>query len=587
MRLDYLLKTKRIPLSDVAFYVNGFLENMSHNEAILFLRRAIDVYPEDIELKKMFLKILLKFNLFEEALIIANHLILEKEDAKIYYLMGLIFEKTGDITRALKAYHKAHSLEIKQIAISKALLRIYKRLGRLDLAFKVLEQSLAAEPNNVDFLLLYGNEQFQLRNFTRAKQIYEKILQLDKNFIAAYVNLGVTCKEIKEYKTAERCYVKAIELDPKNSGAYNNLGVLYKVQKNFLKSVKALKKALVLNPKHVDAYANLGVILKETNKPQWSLKYFETALRLDPKHTNANVDYAIALLLLGNYKKGLAHYQYRIKMQEFLPKLADLDVKKFYKKGTSIEQKRVLVYAEQGFGDAIQFVRYLHFLKAKGAFVILRVRKELQKLFEKNQLADLIICEGEQVEYDYHMPLLSLLHYFDIDPLRYKIKFPYLTNIKKGDRSSKKTKNIAFAYSGSATHRGHLQRFIDPDKFSFLTTLANTQVYSIQKGDTTLLKSKEFFKDIIDKTDSLNDFFDTASLLLDMDLVITSDTSIVHLCGALGITTWVCLPISPDWRWGRLGEETFWYPSVRVFRQKSKGNWSGVFAEIELLLRKN
>lgn len=585
VRLDFLLKLKQISVLDITFCFNKFLENGCKNEAILFLRRATECYPDNIELKKRFFNILFQSHFFEEAILVGSALMQVIQDFEVIYSMGLMLEKIGDTNRALRCYIKAYSLGERNLKIYKSLSRLYKKIGRFDLNLKVLEEGLKFFPSDIDLLLVYANEQFVLQNFTISKKVYEKILKIDKNFIAAYVNLGVTCKELKIYDEAKKYYLKAIELDPKNSGAYNNLGVLHKVEKNFFNSFVALKKSLMLNSKNVDAYANLGVILKETNKPSWALVYFEKALQLNPLHVNANVDYAIALMLLGDYKKGLIHYQYRIKMREFLPKLKGLDLKLFYKKGDSIENKKILVFAEQGFGDAIQFVRYLHVLKQKGAYVILRIRKELKKLFDANKLADCIICEGEDIEYDYHMQLLSIPYLFDIDPKEYKTAFSYL----KIDKKVKKTKKqkIAFAYSGSPTHKGHLQRFIEPENFSFLTSLPNTEIYLIQKGDNTLLKKCEFYKKTIDKTDEINDFYDTASLISNMDLVITSDTSIAHLGGALGIKTWVCLPVNPDWRWGRNAQETFWYPSIKLFRQKFKGKWNDVFREIQTFLRKD
>jgi tetratricopeptide (TPR) repeat protein len=581
LHLDFLLKTKKMPIQDVYFCLNGFLKHKLINEAILFLRRSIESYPQDLALKKVFFKLLYQFRFDQEALLVASELIKNAEDFEILYMYAHILERKGELQNALKAYQRAYKINQNNSSIYKALSRIYKKIGRLDLSLKSLEEGVKVFPKDIDLLLFFGNEHFQIRNFESAKKIYEKIIQIDEKFVSAYVNLGVVYKETLDFEKAKEQYLKALELDPNNSGAYNNLGVLYKSKKEFLKAFQALKKAISFNDKNVDAYANMGVVLKETNKPSWSLRYFEQALRLQSVHVNANVDYGIALMLLGDYKKGLIHYQYRIKMREFLPKLVDLDLRLFYKKGMSCAQKRILVFAEQGFGDAIQFVRYLHVLKAKGAYVIFRVRKELKRLFDANSVADLVICEGDKVAYDFHIPLLSIPYLFDIDPMSYSIQTPYL-QVTHTQKEEGKKRKIAFAFSGSVTHKGHLQRFIEPSYFSFLAKREDIELYSLQKGeDKELLKKCDFYENIIDKTDELKDFLDTASFVSSMDLVITSDTSIVHLCGALGVKTWLCVPSNPDWRWGREGEKTFWYASVTLFRQSKKGNWDEVFEKIE------
>ncbi len=165
--------------------------------------------------------------------------------------------------------------------------------------------------------------------------------------------------------------------------------------------------------------------------------------------------------------------------------------------------------------------------------------------------------------------------------MSYSMQTPYL-QVTHTQKEEGKKRKIAFAFSGSVTHKGHLQRFIEPSYFSFLAKREDVELYSLQKGeDKELLKKCDFYENIIDKTDELKDFLDTASFVSSMDLVITSDTSIVHLCGALGVKTWLCVPSNPDWRWGREGEKTFWYPSVTLFRQSKKGNWDEVFEKIE------
>lgn len=557
-KIHYLIKTKKLDIQDVQFCVLNFVSKNYLSEAVILLREATRNYPNNASLLKIFTSVLTKLNLFDEAIFTMNSLLSISRDAETFTLFSLI----------------------------------YKKIGKLDLVLKVLAQSVCENPSSTELLLsygneLYGNELYGIGDFVEAKKVYKTILSYDDNSVSACVNLGVMHKELGEYKEALSVYEKALKNDPENSGVYNNMGVLFKTEKKFLKAFQCIRKALDLNANNVDAYANMGTILKETNKPRWALKYFEKTLSLNSLHVNANLDYAITQLLLGNYKKGFLHYQFRMKMKEMASKFTGLELKKNYKKGTDIKNKRILVFGEQGFGDAIQFVRYIDLLRRKGAFVILRVRKELKQLFEKNNIADRIILENEIIEYDYHMALLSIPYQFDIDVLKSKMKQPYL-KVQKNNNKEKSIKKIAFAFAGSPTHKAHESRFINPEKFAFLSKLKNTNIFTLQMGDEKdKLEKSSFYESVIDKTNEIKDFYDTAVILSDMDLLITSDTSMAHLGGALGINTWVCLPSNPDWRWGQYNENTFWYPSVKLFRQEKKGNWDGVFENIELKLKDN
>ncbi len=248
------------------------------------------------------------------------------------------------------------------------------------------------------------------------------------------------------------------------------------------------------------------------------------------------------------------------------------------------------MYGEQGYGDALQFVRYLDALRQRGATVVPRVRDALKSLFEDSKVADSIISENERVEYDVHLALLSIPYALGIEPQKYKTNFPYLSTTK--EPYQKKEQNlIVFAFGGSPTHKAHKERFIEPEQFKFLVDFDNTEVVSLQLGeDRELLKQCSYYDSITDYAQNIEDFRDSAALLKSADILITSDTSVAHLGGALGIKTWVLLPSNPDWRWGRSGEKTFWYPTLRLFRQECKGRWDSVIGEVkkelELWLKK-
>ncbi len=580
--IQFLLHSQDISEMDTWRCICECLELKQWHAAHMILRDALRMYPKNILFLKNTVILANKFGLYHEAFVACNQLLEVDQSLDSLLILGNTFEASKDYKNALKIYQKGQSCHPNKTHIYEALSRVYYKMGHNQDSLNILRLGISMHPNDSRLLLMYGNTLVQQNRYDLAERVYEHILEVDPKSISAQINLGVTKKELFKYDEAYALYANVIEQEPKNAGAYNNLGVLYKTEKKFLKACRSLKKALLLDSNNVDALANMGAILKETNKPLWAEFFYKKALLINPHHVNANVDYGIIKMLLEDYTIGMYHYEYRIHLKEFLPKRIDLDPKKRYNHQMSLDKKRILVYAEQGFGDAIQFVRFLPELKRKGAYVIVRVRPELERLFNNTPLADKIILENVVVEYDIHMPLLSVPYYLKIDILNYTISFPYMTFFQKNKKSINPIpKKIVFSFGGSSTHKGNVLRQIPPVYFEKLALSKDYELLSVQMGqDRDRLKACSFYHKIHDYADQIHDFQDTAEILSTCDLVITSDTSIAHLSGALGIQTWILLPINPDWRWGREKEKTFWYPSVELFRQSSKGSWKHPFEEI-------
>jgi len=498
---------------------------------------------------------------------------------KTLQLLGTIYLKKKDFQRAVSSYKKAIELDPKEGDFYIELSRILDSNGRSIEAIKILLEGFKQTTKKLPLALLLGNRLYTLKNYNGASYFYSVCLQEKPNSTQALCNLGVIKKEQKRFAEAEALYKKALSINPNDAAVYNNMGVLYKTLRRYKEGIKVLRKAIKIDPNAADAHSNLGAILKECNKPNWAQKYYKKALSINPSHINANLDYGIIKMLEGKYKEGLLHYEYRLLMPELKSKQIGLKVGCTCKKGEDVKGLKVLVYGEQGFGDNLQFVRYLNRLKEIGAFVIFRTRPELKRLIEGSNLANKIVLEGEEVEYDCHIALLSLPHFLDIDPLKEAYK-QYIFINEPRKKSDTKLK-IALCFSGSPTHKAHKERFIDPKLFNFLNDIEGVKIVNMQMGeDGELLKKCDFLEKVIDKRGEIKDFLDSAHILNECDLLITSDTSVAHLGGALGVPTWVLLPSNPDWRWGRKGSKTLWYDSVVLFRQKCKYRWEGVIDEV-------
>jgi tetratricopeptide (TPR) repeat protein len=561
-----------------------FMQKRLLHEAVIALRIAVHKH-KSLEIYTLLSIALKNIGRIDEALKVVDSAFELGSSPMLFRSLADIFTSRGELKNATKTLIKATQTHKNEPKLYSDLSLIYQKSGDTKQAVKALEEGIK-NTNAISLWIELGNLMYTISNYKNAETLYQKALELEPSSTQALVNLGVIKKELQKYDEAESLYKKALNINPKDAAARNNMGVLYKTTKNFKSAIKNLREAISINPNHADAYSNIGAVLKETNKPNWAIPMYTKALKLNPNHINASLDLGIILMSLGRYKEGLRLYEARLRTKELAGKQAGLKKGHAYKKGEEIEGKRVLVYGEQGFGDALQFVRYLQELKKRGAEVILRTRSELKSLLESSSLATSVIVEGESLEYDVHMALLSLPYLLDIEPMSFKSEFPYL-HTKKSSYSKKKKNLIVFAFGGSPTHKAHKERFIDPKHFEFLTKLVDSEIVSLQLGgDRELLKECSFYEKIVDFAENIEDFSDSAALLKSADVLITSDTSVAHLGGALGAKTYVLLPTNPDWRWGRSGSESFWYPSIRLFRQECKYRWEGVIEEVKECLQK-
>ncbi len=481
-------------------------------------------------------------------------------------------------------------------------------------------------PDSIHLLTSLGIIYFNLNNFEKSIECYKKIIELnDKNAEAQY-SLGVCYQNLDNNELALKYYKKAIELNPAYLDAHNNLGLLYSSLKNYSEAEKCFNKALKYNPGYFNSIINLGAIklheddfdaaldyfnraleisINKKNDPRKSvaysnigfvslrrknlkeaIKYFNKGIELDPESVLAHYNKAEALLMLGRFEEGWKEYEWRQGRKDFGNRKFD----KTFKPEYDLKGKKILVYAEQGLGDAIQFIRYLPMLKEKGCYIILECGKELHKLLYNFNSVDEIIernfTEKPNIEYDYDVPLLSLPLYFKTDAASIPAKIPYL-NVKKELKErwaafindSEKIK-IGIVWAGSPIHTNDRHRSVRLQQFLSLFSIEGTHFYSLQKG-FQIVQAYDYQLLITNLDEHIKSFEDTSAIIENLDLVITVDTSVAHLAGALGKTTWVLLPYLSDWRWLTNGEKSAWYPSIKLYRQPKISDWDSVFKELK------
>jgi len=407
---------------------------------------------------------------------------------------------------------------------------------------------------------------------------YYSALELSPNDLNIFSNIGTIFKDMKKFSESESVFQSALELYPENEFLLNNTAIVKCLLGKFNEAQFLLEKALQINIKFPRTYVNMAVLYQSKNKNNLALKALEKALELQPDDPLSHFNYACCLLKKKNFSEGFKHYEWRKKMEKYIPRIfprPELCTK-------NIEGKKIYVYDEQGFGDTIQFARYLKPLKNNGAEVYFECHTSLISLFEKQNYIDSVFSAKqkmyEKLEYDYVISLLSLPLYFGISYDTVNSSEAYI-QIRKEEAYNTEYINIGFVWKGRLPVN-NLRRAVNLTNFEPLFRKANLKFHSIQK-DNISSKEKEILQKykIIDYSNELYSFLETAKIISKMDLIITIDTSVAHLAGAIGKTVWLLLPFNSDWRWFE-DKTSIWYPDMKIFRQKSYSDWKNVFVQV-------
>ncbi len=499
-----------------------------------------------------------------------------------------VLKLQGEMTKAAQCLQK--SIQIEETLVDYiSLIELLKDMKRYDDALKVANIMLLKYSNEYDAFLSVGNLLSNTKSFSKAIDYYQKAIQIDPNKTQAYNNIGVAYKETMQEAKALTAYQKALELNPNDAAAHNNIGNLLRNMNEFDSAIEHLKKSITINPSYADAYSNLGAVYKEAKEYEKAYGYYEQAIKLNPKHTNANFDMALIELSRGEYESAWPKYEHRLKMNELLSKTYKYKTPMW--RGEALEGKTIILQNEQGYGDNIMFIRYVPKFLELGAKVIIRTRPELVRLFESIKGVSLVCSEEEEgiPEHDYYLPIMSSALMFKTTLKTIPSNFPYLRSLgKNGDigLDNQKT-NIGLVWSSSRTNKDFKNKYIGVDSYAELLDISSANYFSLQVGEDAIKADSNFATKLIDLSKILTDFSATASVIDALDIVITTDTSVAHLCGAIGKKAYVLVPTPADWRWMQDGESTPWYPSLKIFRQTKRGSWREPIRAIkEQLLQK-
>jgi tetratricopeptide (TPR) repeat protein len=433
---------------------------------------------------------------------------------------------------------------------------------------------------NIKDALKLAVEKHNQVDLREAETLYKKILEKEVENPDALNLLGAIDYQNRKYPEAIEKISRAIQINPENAIYYYNLAMSYDALGEIEKSAENFEKVIGINPDynkvHI-AHYNLGIYFRDKGEFEKAIGHYDRAIEFGKKNTgkeffDALWNKGLVLLLLGKFE-GWKYYEARFKKESPTDKRI-FDKPKW--DGSFLDGKKILVASEQGFGDNIQFARYLSLVKERRGYVIFECRKELMKLFENSGLGvDEFVEKGKSFpDYDFYIHLMSLPGIFKTDLQSISNKIPYLKSgiKKKFDNKFK----IGIVWSGNPDFPGSKEKSVNPEYFKFLAEIPEVKLYSLQKGK---FSGGNF--EITDLSGEMDDFFDTAGIIENLDLVISVDTAVAHLAGALGKKIWVLLPFIPDWRWLLDRKDSPWYPEMKLFRQKKSGDWNSVFEEVK------
>jgi len=443
---------------------------------------------------------------------------------------------------------------------------------------------------NIKILLLKAKEYSNSNEKEKALKIYDEIIKMENENSEAYFNKALILTKLQKYEEALRSYDSAIKIKPDFEEAYINRGVILSTLMRPIDALKNFDLAIRFKSENAIAYNNKGNVLTELSRFDEAIENYEKAVEINPNYAEAFNNIALLKLLLGKYEEGWKLFEWRWKGPQ---KKEFRDFKKPLWLGNEvIKDKTILITAEQGLGDFIQFYRYCDLVEELGAKIIIETPKELFSLIQHQNKKNIVIHKGQSLPiFDFYCPIMSLPLAFKTNIHNIPSSLPYIKidNEKltfwRSKISEKNRTKVGLVWSGAQNKETDYNRSLMLSQISPLFDLP-LDFYSLQKEVRDI--DKDFLsqsKNIYDYHKEIVDFSDTAALILEMDIIISIDTSVAHLAGALNKPLWILLPHVADYRWMIDRIDSPWYPSATLFRQKEINNWDSVIFSIERSLR--
>ncbi len=558
----------------------------------------------------------------QEALARASAAIALQPTMDAYCHRGAALRDLGRFADAIASFDQAIALAPHCLEAHNYRGMALQQLQRTAEALASFDQALALRPQSAELHNNRGNALRQLQRLPEALASYDRAIALQPTFAAAHNNRGLVLQALHSYREAASSYERALALQPEFAEAHNNLGTVQCELGRAAEALASCSHALRLQPGMRGVHGNLGNALRDLQRPEEALAQYELAvleaphaadnhchrgnalfdlkllpdavasydraIGLNPRHAQALFNKGVCLLLSGEFAQGLPLYEWRKELQAAAaPSLPGPG----WLGETDISGKTLFVYADQALGDTIQFCRYAKLAEQRGARVVFAVQPQLRELLTALSSTIRIVAPGEQAGgFDYHCALLSLPLAFRTTLAEVPAAVPYLFAeplrvARWRERIGARGFRVGIAWQGSR-NRIDVGRSVPLEMFGRLASIPGIRLISLQKGEGLSQGPKDLAVEALgdDFDAGTQAFLDSAAVMTQLDLIITCDTALAHLAGALGRPTWVALKHVPDWRWLLDRTDSPWYPSMRLFRQSRRGDWDGVFAAMQKAL---
>ena len=475
-----------------------------------------------------------------------------------HYNMGNSLKSLGRSAEAAESYRRAVALDPGLPQGWHNLAVALQDLGRFEEAQESLERALILRPDYLEARHNLGEVFHACGDLTRAVECFRQVLAQNAGYLPSWNALGISCQALDRLDEAVECYRRALAIDPGYLHALNNLGAACRALCDFAGAVECYQRAITLDPGYADAHWNL----------------------------------ALVQLQLGNYDEGWQGYEWRFRKADPIP-LKDFPRPLWA--GGDLAGRTILIHAEQGFGDTFQFVRYATLLAKRGGTVLVQCQSEaIAGILASVPGVSRVLVRGEPLpEFDCHAPLMSLPFLcgtrLDSVPATVPYLRPDSVLVEQWGRrmaaarggAQGKTLRVGLVWAGRKTYQDDARRSLSLPLFAPLAGVPRVSFYALQVGaGVEQLVSPPPGMELVDLGSGVRNFSDSAAIIANLDLLISADTAVAHLAGALGTPVWVLLPKACDWRWLVGREDSPWYPSARLFRQTSRGDWAGVLERV-------
>ena len=547
----------------------------------------------------------------------------ENHETDGMFKKALEYYQAGEINEAEKICKNIYRTDPGYSPALHLLGMVAYRLGLHDVAVNLMGAAVQIRPDIAFYHENLGNVFLSQDRIDESILCYRNALRLNPNFVQAYFHLSValTKKDLLDeaiqslvialklkpdyadalYQSgiilsqkdqpdeAIACFQKVLEIEPIRTEALFSLGAAFDAVNRENEAIDCYRKVLQIEPDHVYALNNLGLKLKKQGKIEQAMDTYRKAIEIRPDLAGPHWNLSHVSLLTGDFEAGWKEFEWRLKKDDWQKaNLRFCNVPLW--KGESFSGKILFIHDEQGLGDTIQFVRYLPMVKALGGDIIFETRESLMGLFKNFAGIDRLLPHSADgllpADMDFYMPLLSLPAIFNtsLDTIPDTVPYLHADADKRRywrERLPGDGFKVGIVWAGGPKLRNDRNRSCRLRYFASLSDIGTVRLIGIQKG-----KAAEQVKDlcagieVINHGPELEDFTDTMGLIENLDLIISVDTAVAHLAGAMGKPVWLILPFSPDWRWFLNRSDSPWYPSMRIYRQKKKGDWASIFKQL-------